>query len=79
MALSNPDIADIPTSAYTPQMTSNTVDEPLDTAQTATEAEAPAECPHCLKPLTLCVCDGIAPIDNKIALVIRIAPLARHG
>jgi DTW domain-containing protein YfiP len=32
------------------------------------------ECPRCLKPHTLCVCDGIAPVDNKIALLILQHP-----
>ena len=30
----------------------------------------PADCPRCLKPPTLCVCDEVAPIDNRIALLI---------
>jgi tRNA-uridine aminocarboxypropyltransferase len=28
------------------------------------------ECPHCLKPKPLCICDGVKPIDNRIALLI---------
>jgi DTW domain-containing protein YfiP len=32
------------------------------------------ECPHCLKPLPLCVCDGIKPIESKIALLILQHP-----
>jgi DTW domain-containing protein YfiP len=67
MALHGPDIADIPASAYTPRM--DTADEPSDTVAAAAEAEV-AGCPYCLKPPALCVCDGIEPIDNKIALVI---------
>ena len=35
---------------------------------------APAECPRCGKRLSLCVCDGLAPIDNKIALLILQHP-----
>ena len=33
-----------------------------------------ADCPRCLKPLTLCVCEGIVPIDNRIALVVLQHP-----
>ncbi len=32
------------------------------------------ECPRCLKPLPLCVCDGIKPIENRIALLILQHP-----
>jgi len=34
----------------------------------------PAPCPRCLKPLPLCVCDGIVPIDNRIAVLILQHP-----
>jgi DTW domain-containing protein len=33
-----------------------------------------AECPRCGKPLSLCVCDGVAAIDNKVALLILQHP-----
>jgi tRNA-uridine aminocarboxypropyltransferase len=40
-----------------------------------TVAEAPiADCPRCGKPLSLCVCAGIVPIDNRIALLILQHP-----
>jgi DTW domain-containing protein YfiP len=42
-------------------------------AGTAT-AEAIAECPRCQKPLPLCVCDSITPIDNRISLLILQHP-----
>jgi len=42
------------------------------------ETEAPPaiveDCPRCGKPLTLCVCQDIQPIDNKIALLILQHP-----
>jgi DTW domain-containing protein YfiP len=42
------------------------------------ETEAPQavieDCPRCGKPLTLCVCQDIQPIDNKIALLILQHP-----
>ena len=31
-------------------------------------------CPRCLKPLSLCVCDGIVPLKNRIALLILQHP-----
>jgi DTW domain-containing protein YfiP len=37
-------------------------------------AEAPADCPHCGKPLPLCICDSITPIENKISLLILQHP-----
>jgi DTW domain-containing protein YfiP len=37
-------------------------------------AAAAEECPRCLKPTSLCVCDGVQPIDNRVALVILQHP-----
>ena len=36
--------------------------------------ELPEDCPRCGKPLPLCVCQDIQPIDNKIALLILQHP-----
>ena len=33
-----------------------------------------ADCPRCQKPLPLCVCDDITPIDSRIALLILQHP-----
>jgi DTW domain-containing protein YfiP len=33
-----------------------------------------ADCPHCQKPLPLCICDSVRPIDNHIALLILQHP-----
>jgi len=33
-----------------------------------------AECPRCGKPPALCVCEGITPIDNEVALLILQHP-----
>jgi DTW domain-containing protein YfiP len=33
-----------------------------------------ADCPHCLKPPSLCVCDLVTPFDNRIALLILQHP-----
>jgi DTW domain-containing protein YfiP len=40
----------------------------------AAAAEAVPDCPRCLKPLPLCVCDSIAPIENRISLLILQHP-----
>jgi hypothetical protein len=37
-------------------------------------AEAMQDCPHCNKPLPLCICDSITPIDSRIALLILQHP-----
>jgi DTW domain-containing protein YfiP len=39
------------------------------------EAAGPsADCPHCHKPMTLCVCDGIVPFENKVSVLILQHP-----
>lgn len=43
-----------------------------DTGSAATAAIP--ECPRCLKPLPLCVCDGIKPIENRVSLLILQHP-----
>jgi DTW domain-containing protein YfiP len=37
-------------------------------------AEIPTDCPSCCKPAVLCVCDGVTPIANRIALLILQHP-----
>jgi DTW domain-containing protein YfiP len=37
-------------------------------------AEMMPDCPRCLKPLPLCICDSITPIDNRISLLILQHP-----
>jgi DTW domain-containing protein len=37
-------------------------------------ADPQAECPRCRMPRALCVCEGIAPIDNKVSLLILQHP-----
>jgi DTW domain-containing protein YfiP len=36
--------------------------------------EAIPDCPRCHKPTPLCICDSIAPIDNRISLLILQHP-----
>jgi len=37
-------------------------------------AEEIPDCPRCLKPVPLCVCDSIAPIESRISLLILQHP-----
>ncbi|SFP85484.1 conserved hypothetical protein [Bradyrhizobium sp. Ghvi] len=40
-------------------------------AQTMAAAPEPiSECPHCQKPMPLCICDSVTPIENKLSLLI---------
>jgi tRNA-uridine aminocarboxypropyltransferase len=49
-------------------------DEPAAGVMQALPADPNAECPSCRKPRTLCVCDGIERIDNRISLLILQHP-----
>jgi len=49
-------------------------DEPAAGAPQAPPADPNADCPHCRKPKALCVCEGIARIDNKVSLLILQHP-----
>jgi DTW domain-containing protein YfiP len=47
--------------------------EPVETQAGA--AEAVADCPHCGKPMPLCICDSVTPIEkNRIAVLILQHP-----
>src|SRR6476620_8904547 len=46
----------------------------LEPAADEPAAEAMADCPNCHKPLPLCICDSITPIENRIALLILQHP-----
>jgi DTW domain-containing protein len=56
--------------AYTAPMS----EQPAAGTPPASPADPSAECPHCRKPSALCVCDGIARIDNKVSLLILQHP-----
>jgi DTW domain-containing protein YfiP len=48
---------------------------PLDTDDLAPEpVAAEDDCPRCLKPVSLCVCDTVMPIENRIGLLILQHP-----
>ncbi|MBC9880247.1 DTW domain-containing protein [Bradyrhizobium sp. INPA01-394B] len=41
---------------------------------TAAAPEPIPECPHCQKPMPLCICDSVTPIENKLSLLILQHP-----
>ncbi|WFU77328.1 DTW domain-containing protein [Bradyrhizobium sp. CIAT3101] len=44
-------------------------------AETAAAAPEPIpECPHCQKPMPLCICDSVTPIENELSLLILQHP-----
>jgi len=43
-------------------------------SERAAKAEPIADCPHCGKPMPLCICDSVEPIDNRIAILILQHP-----
>jgi hypothetical protein len=45
-----------------------------DISQHSAVAEAAAECAHCLKPVPLCICDSVVPIESRISLLILQHP-----
>jgi DTW domain-containing protein YfiP len=49
-------------------------EQPAAEATPAPPADPSPDCPHCLKPPALCVCDGIARIDNKVSLLVLQHP-----
>jgi DTW domain-containing protein len=48
--------------------------QPSITPAPDTLADPQADCPRCGKPRALCVCEGIAGIDNKVSLLILQHP-----
>lgn len=40
----------------------------------AVPAEPIPECPHCQKPMPLCICDSVTPIENRLSLLILQHP-----
>ncbi|MGY4308691.1 DTW domain-containing protein YfiP [Bradyrhizobium sp. USDA 4369] len=37
-------------------------------------AEAPPDCPHCQKPLPLCICESVTPLESRLGLLILQHP-----
>ena len=40
----------------------------------AAPADPIPECPHCQKPMPLCICDSVTPIENRLSLLILQHP-----
>ena len=40
----------------------------------AAPAEPIPECPHCQKPMPLCICDSVTPVENRLGLLILQHP-----
>jgi DTW domain-containing protein YfiP len=38
------------------------------------QAEVIADCPHCAKPLPLCICDSVTPIESRTSLLVLQHP-----
>src|SRR4030081_761018 len=45
-----------------------------ETETGTTAVEAMPDCPRCLKPLALCICDSITPIASRVSLLILQHP-----
>jgi DTW domain-containing protein YfiP len=43
-------------------------------SDTIATQEPVADCPHCGKPMPLCICDSVTPIENRIAVLILQHP-----
>src|ERR1700732_4010290 len=48
--------------------------KPPQSATGAATMEAMPDCPRCQKPLPLCICDSIAPIESRVSLLILQHP-----
>ncbi|HEX9469781.1 MAG TPA: DTW domain-containing protein, partial [Bradyrhizobium sp.] len=48
--------------------------KPSESEAGVAAVEAIPDCPHCQKPLPLCICDSVAPIENRISLLILQHP-----
>jgi DTW domain-containing protein YfiP len=48
--------------------------KPSESQTGAAEVAAIADCPHCQKPMPLCICDSIKPIENRVSLLILQHP-----
>lgn len=51
-----------------------TPDRPEPPSATPSSEPAGAVCPHCRKPLDLCVCDHVVPVDTRVELLVLQHP-----
>ena len=47
--------------------------DPTNPSETLSAEKIP-ECPHCLKPMPLCICDSVTPLTSRIPLLILQHP-----
>lgn len=47
---------------------------PMSNPPDAAAADPIPECPHCQKPMPLCICDSVTPIENRLSLLILQHP-----
>jgi hypothetical protein len=45
-----------------------------ETSPPPAQPDAVADCPRCQKPLPLCICDSVAPVENRLPLLILQHP-----
>jgi DTW domain-containing protein len=57
-----------------PMSSNMTNHTPSSPTEAATGGEVVAECPRCRKPMPLCVCDSVIPLQNRVALLILQHP-----
>jgi DTW domain-containing protein YfiP len=48
--------------------------KPFEPDAASITAEVTPDCPRCQKPLPLCICDSVTPIENRISLLILQHP-----
>src|ERR1700748_3105710 len=53
---------------------SRPMSEPTKSEKGESAVEVAADCPQCQKPMPLCICDSITPIDSRISLLILQHP-----
>jgi DTW domain-containing protein len=53
---------------------SRPMSEPTKSEKSEAVVEAVADCPRCQKPLPLCICDSVTPIESRISLLILQHP-----
>ena len=46
----------------------------MSNSTAAAPADPIPECPHCQKPMPLCICDSVTPIKNRLSLLILQHP-----
>src|ERR1700748_2021080 len=53
---------------------SRPMSEPTKSEKGESAVEVAADCPRCQKPMPLCICDSVTPIESRISLLILQHP-----